>query len=475
MAEWLPPSDTLTGLLLAAQAEPEGDDTTRLVLADYLDERGDPRGAMVRLSTALAHHRPGDPEWHDLGERLEAWQQRHQADWLGKQGTVTLHRGLVRLELGDAALSGRTLASRLRSALEQGWVVALRTHFSGRSLERTISLGRLARVAELEAGEFTRADRDRLGGLTHLRGLALRCGYKTRGSAGLGFLANLRRLQRFKLAFRGEPVEPLLPLASLGGLRELALTGCGELTSEHLSVLAQLPNLASLELTECPLTPAILVQVGSLHGLRRLTLGRCSELRPHNLNHLCELSQLSQVILFDCERLTDEWLEALARLPQLSSLRLHSAASTERGLEPLAALSNLRALTLDACQSLWGAGFAQFTGLERLVLPHSPITDEELAGICRLSRLHFLDLTWSRGFNPAGLAGLSRLPELRCLCLSRDHLTDATLNHLRDLKQLRELRLPSRGHFPRATVEELPRLLPHCRVRFGDESSPLYS
>lgn len=83
MSTMQPASPALTGLLLAAQAEPEDNDTSRLVLADYLDERDDPRGEMVRLSTALAHYRPGDPEWHDLQPRLEKWQEEHLAAWLG--------------------------------------------------------------------------------------------------------------------------------------------------------------------------------------------------------------------------------------------------------------------------------------------------------------------------------------------------------------------------------------------------------
>src|SRR4051794_17306538 len=99
MSGLLPPSDALTSLLLGAQSDPDEDDTSRLVLADYLDEHDDPRGEMIRASCALARRQPGDPDWYELSDQLAAWQARHQADWLGKSrtGAISLKRGLLSL------------------------------------------------------------------------------------------------------------------------------------------------------------------------------------------------------------------------------------------------------------------------------------------------------------------------------------------------------------------------------------------
>jgi uncharacterized protein (TIGR02996 family) len=47
-----------------------GDDTSRLVYADWLDERNDPRGSFLRAEVALASARPADPRRDELYARL---------------------------------------------------------------------------------------------------------------------------------------------------------------------------------------------------------------------------------------------------------------------------------------------------------------------------------------------------------------------------------------------------------------------
>jgi uncharacterized protein (TIGR02996 family) len=46
------------------------DDAPRLVFADWLEERGDPRGEYLRVETALAKTPPGDPRYGPLRERV---------------------------------------------------------------------------------------------------------------------------------------------------------------------------------------------------------------------------------------------------------------------------------------------------------------------------------------------------------------------------------------------------------------------
>jgi uncharacterized protein (TIGR02996 family) len=64
--------DEEAGFLDAIAAAPE-DDAVRLIFADWMDERGDPRGAFIRLQVELARaplDDPRRPEWefraHDL-------------------------------------------------------------------------------------------------------------------------------------------------------------------------------------------------------------------------------------------------------------------------------------------------------------------------------------------------------------------------------------------------------------------------
>src|SRR5262245_54571350 len=126
MSHLIPPSDTLTGLLLAAQEEDE-EDTSRLILADYLDERDDPRGTKVRLECQLARLEPGDPGWYELQVQLRQWREQHQAAWLGSRFIDSNgQRGLVSLRLSATQLLSAKFARKLRAALEQGWVAKVR-------------------------------------------------------------------------------------------------------------------------------------------------------------------------------------------------------------------------------------------------------------------------------------------------------------------------------------------------------------
>jgi len=58
------------------------DPTRRLVYADWLEERGDPRSELVRLQARLMHRSPGDPEWPALKAREEELRHQCPAYWL---------------------------------------------------------------------------------------------------------------------------------------------------------------------------------------------------------------------------------------------------------------------------------------------------------------------------------------------------------------------------------------------------------
>jgi len=56
----------------------------RLVYADWLEERGDPRGPWLRLEVELAGLPPADPQRAELGHCLEALRSRLDAHWLAQ-------------------------------------------------------------------------------------------------------------------------------------------------------------------------------------------------------------------------------------------------------------------------------------------------------------------------------------------------------------------------------------------------------
>src|SRR5262249_49882413 len=67
--------------LHAIRAEP-GDDIKRLVYADWLEERGDPRGEFIRVQCRLAHLAPGDLARQELFERERELLETYPGDWL---------------------------------------------------------------------------------------------------------------------------------------------------------------------------------------------------------------------------------------------------------------------------------------------------------------------------------------------------------------------------------------------------------
>src|SRR5437764_6172383 len=84
--------------LRAILAHPD-DDLPRLVYADWLDERGDPKGEFIRLQCELERLAPNDPGRKRLESREAALWAAHQSKWeapLRRLGAeyIRFHRGL---------------------------------------------------------------------------------------------------------------------------------------------------------------------------------------------------------------------------------------------------------------------------------------------------------------------------------------------------------------------------------------------
>src|ERR1700722_3776040 len=100
--------------LEAIISEPD-DDSLRLIFADWLDERGDPRGKFIRVQIELARLSADDPRLAPLKDRECELLGRHKIAWLGPIGDLVgearFGRGLLEsidvtssafLEYGDA-------------------------------------------------------------------------------------------------------------------------------------------------------------------------------------------------------------------------------------------------------------------------------------------------------------------------------------------------------------------------------------
>jgi uncharacterized protein (TIGR02996 family) len=200
------------------------DDTPRLVLADWLQDQGDPRGELIALSLQRSRIPEDDPRHNELWVRERRLLREHAFEWLGglidAVSNWTFRKGLLHIE----ARAERLLTEGVESLAEGGafaWVESLRlTEVSARSVRQ---LGRspiLHSVCCLDLSENLLGDRELLllvqsDRLLALRQLALRRNHFGEwGALALArcpHLANVRRL---------DVRENWLTLQAIGSLQE---------------------------------------------------------------------------------------------------------------------------------------------------------------------------------------------------------------------------------------------------------------
>jgi uncharacterized protein (TIGR02996 family) len=214
-------------------------DTPRLVYADWLDERGDPRGEFIRVQCELEASRQ-DPRWPDSG--LET--QRHRA--------------LVERESRLLAFHDARWAASLRPLVEPGFRPRFRRGFVD--------------WLHLPLGEFL-AKADNIFQLIPLAGVELRIPPKDRihalpaeGPESLRLIRELvyspwmSRLRDLNLSSNGlddRAVRTLAASPNIAGLRTLDLRG-NNLTMAGVRALAGskfLTSLRKLELSGNPRLP----------------------------------------------------------------------------------------------------------------------------------------------------------------------------------------------------------------------------
>jgi Leucine-rich repeat (LRR) protein len=348
-------------------------------------------------------------------------------------------------------------------------------------------VGRLTglRVLDLDHTRITDAGAAHLAGLTRLQQVNL-CAFRVEregfgiGDAGLAVFAKLPELEFLGLrrtritdagmkALRGHRslkwlgVEgtrvtdaglitlrtlPALEFLSLGVYREGAL-----ITDRGLRyVVGELTNLKRLRLSGTKITNNGLVHLRKLTGLEELSLDE-TKVTHEGLKHLAPLTSLQKLRFYVNGKLGDE---AAIHLSALKSLRELTAnlESTDRGLEAVATLPHLESLTVDGDHGVTAAGLAhlwQMKSLKDLDLRSCPLTDDHLAKMKALSNLERLSLS-STLVTGNGLWHLKDLPKLTALSINfGDHRHSdyfsarPHLGHLRDLKQLTDLRIQGDG------------------------------
>ena len=356
-----PPSPEMLAFLDAIKEAPE-DDMPRLVFADWLEERGSPRGEFIRVQVELARLADVDPRRTELERREGMLFYSHQAEWLApwgkwlrKEGRKFV-RGLAHIKLPAHALLNPQLAppdgprafawvekltlTEVRDAGQFAGIVAAE-HFEhltalcipnsqavdGKAVRALANSPHVRRLTELElshlnlraAGVRALADSPHLVRLTRLSLDTNLIGRK--GVEALAASPHLTRLTHLNLDFchvRGDGIRPLAESAHRDRLVSLRLTAndLGEGGAEALT------------------------QAGPWPALRQLTLryngigdGGVARLAAGDFPALADLDLAANDI-------GDAGVAAIANAPQFASLRrldLYDNDVGDAGLEALIA------------------------------------------------------------------------------------------------------------------------------------------
>jgi len=228
----------------AIKAAPD-DDAPRLLFADFLEERGDPRGTLMRDQVYMSKPDIDPKLWAQLNSRVQESIEKNRVEW--SEGVpegariVGFDRGLLKIETSVKSLAD------FQGELSP-YVTGVTVSPRGYRLD-----------AEQQGRELTQ-------GLTKLSGACIQSLHIDGIPIGRrGFLSHTR-LQEFS--------------GMLADLRELKITGC-DLTDEDVRVLASSPDLANVRVFD------LSGNLISREGIMAIATSPHLQLEDLSLNHSC--------------------------------------------------------------------------------------------------------------------------------------------------------------------------------------------
>jgi uncharacterized protein (TIGR02996 family) len=347
------------------------DDAPRLVYADWLDERGDPRGTFIRVQCALAVLPIDDPRRSDLEDAERQLRGAHAASWTrewnGAVKEVEFQRGFVE----GLSLSAAAFLDHGPDVLASGLVRTIRLSDCADAVAALVRCPHLRRIDYLDLGVNYLGDEKtvallRSDHVRELRGLGLSFnGLTNAGVQAVLDIGPWPRLTALDLQgnahINGRGAVTLaqtraLPRLEALDLRDNQVDASGAWALANSKALPRLVDLAlsgnaigdagARALAMSPLLPRQLARTGVL-DLRAVGLG------PTGIQALVTGDRLRAAVVLNLNRnsVGDAGVVALsiADLPRLRELHLAGNTITDEAAAALAGapfLGRLRVLDL---------------------------------------------------------------------------------------------------------------------------------
>ena len=406
----------LRALLTACHREPD-DDTPRLVLADWLEERDDPRGELVRLQVRLAAMPAGDGEYDALFERHQKWWRKYGRMWAKEAGGSAVEdvlwdpgphdRGLPTVGHYDSHACEfesfhfqEAPLGRLPAVVADGWP----------GMTWVLPAGLRAESEWDEADDFDDEDDD------------MSAAYDP-------------ETDTFTEPPRDDPFDTFRQPPWKGSPTPVGVRFPREMIADagHITQVARVPNLRGLALCESRPSPSLLPHVAKIKGLEHLDLNDM-RLDDAGVRRLAPLKKL-RTLAARGAAITDAGAAQLAKFTELRELRLGTRRLTAAGYQALAKLSKLEVLELAKADDAAIRHLAPLSRLRRLELAGTKVTGR---GVENFPLLTYLELPTTQ-LNDAGFASVAALPRLRYLNVAGTRITGAALQHLSGLRWLEDL------------------------------------
>jgi uncharacterized protein (TIGR02996 family) len=229
------------------------DDSPRLVYADWLEERADPRAEFIRVQCELAKLPPDDPKWDALEQREWDLLRSHEAEWTKDIKSIVsnwqFHRGFI----DTVSLGARACVDHAEKLFQRAPI-------------RHTTLTRVG-TSSVSGKELAACSQ-----LSRLRSLEMKGGMPLNDLQTVILSPHLKRL--VVLGLPGAPGEILQSLAKGGppSLEELNVIGMYR-ASQQLSLFAGKSrfSLKKLNLAQTGVAPEHVEQLASSSALTSLT------------------------------------------------------------------------------------------------------------------------------------------------------------------------------------------------------------